>query len=360
MRKTALQGHALPALLLAGGLGAFGSAHPAMAETPIAVATVTAHTKPVLLHFALSGSVEPAEAVPVGFRTGGRIVTMKVQVGDTVAAGQVLAEIDPTQAAAALHGALAQATATEALLTQAEQARSRAAELTERGAATQAALDAATEAALSARSSHDQALAQLTKARQERADCTLTAPAAGIVTARTAEPGQIIGAAQTVLTIARDGARQAVFYVPDFPELDKFQGHKVTLRPIDDPHQRFEAVVSEIAPLVAGATGTVRVKAELGPEAPGLGTAVVSEVDLPHGSAMELPWQVLVRKGEGPAVWTVDPQSRRAILRPVRVLRYTDGGVEISEGIAEGARVVSRGAHLLYPGREVVETEAKP
>lgn len=359
MRKKAPHRIALPAALTAGLLAL---AHPLGAEAPLAVELVTAHTAPVFLHFELSGSIEPAEAVPVGFRTGGRIVALKVQVGDQVAAGQVLAELDPTQAAAALRGARAQAEAAAALLKQAEQALARAAELTQRGAATQAALDAATEAALSARSAEDQAQAALAKARQGLDDCTLTAPAAGIVTARAAEPGQIVGAAQTVLTIARDGAREAVLYVPDFPALDRFRDRSVTLRPVDGAGPPLQAVVTEIAPLVAGATGTVRVKGRLaeGAAPPGLGTAIVAVVDLPLGSAMALPWTVLVTKDGGPAVWTVDPATRRAELRAVRVSRYTDRSIDVAEGLSEGALVVARGAHLLYPGRAVIATETTP
>ena len=361
MRKKAPHGPALPALVLA---GLVFIAPPLPAEAPLAVEVVTAHTAPVFVHFELSGSIEPAEAVPVGFRAGGRIVTLSVQVGDQVQAGQVLAELDPTQAAAALRGAKAQADAAAAMVTQAEQALARAAELTQRGAATQAALDAATEAALSARSAQDQAQAALAKARQTLADCTLTAPAAGIITARSAEPGQIVGAAQTVLTLARDGAREAVFYVPDFPALDRFRDRTVTLRPVEGTGAPLEAVVTQIAPLVAGDSGTVRVKGKLrddGPGfGPGLGTAIVAVLDLPLGSAMALPWTALVTKAGGPAVWTIDPQTLRATLRPVRVSRYTDHGIDVAEGLSEGALVVARGAHLLYPGRAVRPTETTP
>ncbi|MBZ4021290.1 hypothetical protein CKO11_02280 [Rhodobacter sp. TJ_12] len=338
------------------------AALPGHAESPLAVKVVTAHTGPALIHIELSGTIAAAEAVPVGFRAGGRILSITAEVGQRVTKGTVLAQIDATQAAAALRAAQAQDAAAEAMLTQAEQARARAAALTLRGAATQAALDAATEAALSARSARDQARAALAKARQTLEDCTLHAPADGIVTNRDAEPGQIVGAAQTVLTIARDGAREAVFYVPDFAALDRFDGRRVTLRPVEGPGPAREAVVTEIAPLVAGATGTVRVKARLsgapGLVPPGLGTAVVSVVDLPFGSAIALPWSALVSHEGKPAVWTVDPQTQRAEIAPVRVLRYTDNRIEISEGLSEGALVVTQGAHLLYPGRVVHMSEA--
>ncbi len=337
-----------------------GSGTGLHAETPLAVVFVTAHTAPVTLHFELSGTIEAAEAANVGFRSGGRIVSVAVQVGERVRKGQLLAEIDPTQARAAERAAQAQFAAAEVVLTQASQARGRAAELTQRGAATQAALDGAIEAELSAQSSRDAALAQLGKARQAVADTALHSPSDGIVTGREGEPGQIVGAAQTVLTIARDGPREAVFYVPDLPELDRFRGQKVSLRPVEGNAPAFGATVTEIAPLVAGASGSVRVKARLDADAasPGLGTAVISRLDLPYGSAMALPWSVLVSDGRGAAVWTVDPESQRVALAPVRVLRYSDTGLEIAQGLAEGAVVVASGAHLLYPGRKVAPVGA--
>lgn len=333
---------------------------PVRAETPLPVAQITAHAAPAQLHFEFSGSVEAAESVPVGFRNGGRIVAMRADVGDAVAQDQVLAELDPAQARAAEQAARAQASAAEALLDQAEQARMRAAELAQRGAGTQAALDAATESALAARSSLDQARAQLAKATQAVDDCTLRAPVAGIVTARSGEPGQIVAAAAPVLTLARDGAREAVFHVPDVADLDAFMGRKVTLRLIGTEAPPFRATVTEIAPLTLTATGTVRVKARIDGASPGLGAAVVSSIDLPLGPAILLPWQALMSAEGGPAVWTIDAQTHAVALTPVVVSRYTDTGFEVVSGLSEGAQVVTAGAHLLYPGRVVAAVEGAP
>lgn len=342
-------------VVVAAGISAFSP--PLCAEEPLAVHIVTAHTAPVLLHFELSGTIEAAEAVPAGFREGGRLVSVSAEVGDRVAAGAVLAEIEPAQAAAALRAAQAQDAAAEAMLTQAEQALTRTTGLAERGFATQAALDAATQAALSARSARDQTRAARAKAEQTLADCTLHAPVSGIITQREAEPGQIVDAAQTVLTIARDGAREAVFYVPDFAALDRFQDRAVTLHPLASGGLSRAARVTEIAPIVSADGGTVRVKAEFDPAPdlapPGLGTTVVTAVDLRYGAAMALPWEALVHRDARAAVWTVDPKTNRVSLAPVRVLRFTDHEIEIAEGLPEGALVVAEGAHLLYSGRLV-------
>ena len=114
--------------------------------------------------FALTGTIEAAETVPVGPRDGGRIIEMPVQVGDRVRAGDVLLRLDPTQATAALQGAQAQLASADAALKQAGQARDRAAGLAEQGAGTRAALDSATEALQAAQASRDQTAAQVSKA----------------------------------------------------------------------------------------------------------------------------------------------------------------------------------------------------
>ncbi|MGD9862248.1 MAG: efflux RND transporter periplasmic adaptor subunit [Pseudodonghicola sp.] len=340
------------ALALALSLGA---ALPAWADRPLTVQTVTARFAPLTLEFELSGTIEATENVPVSFRNGGRVISVAVQVGDHVTAGQVLSEIEPTQAEAAARAAEAQLAAAEASLNQAQLARDRAASLAERGAGTRADLDAATQAQLAAQSVRDQAEAQLAKARQAVADTVIHAPAPGIVTERSAEPGQIVGAAQTVLTLARDGLREAVFHAPDVAELDSFLGKTLPLRTLDGPEQTFAATISEISPLADEASGTVTVKARLNEatDRPGLGTAVSGFFEMSDAVTISLPWSALATKADAPAVWVVDPDSHAVQLTPVEILTYTSATIELSGGLPEGATVVAAGSHLLYPGRIV-------
>ncbi|AOZ70553.1 hypothetical protein LPB142_15440 [Rhodobacter xanthinilyticus] len=344
-------------MIAAAGLWALGGA--AAAEEPLAVRVVPAQPVTAELRLELTGEVEAAEAVPLGFRSGGQILEIAVEVGETVAVGQLLGRVDPAQARAALAAAQAQRRAAEATLTQARQARERTEGLTARGAMTQAALDAALEAELSAQSTDDQARAAQAKAAQALRDTELRAPVAGVVTARSAEAGQVVGAAQPVITLARAGRRIAVFQVPDAPQISAFAGREIALRSLDGAERQVRAVVSEISPVVSAQTGTVRIKAALaeGPEAPGLGAAVAGRLDLPLGAAVSVPWSALAVEGGRAAVWVVDPGAGRARLTPVEVLRYTDERVELSGGLAAGTLVAAEGAHLLYPGRPVTAVE---
>jgi len=335
---------------------------PAGAETPLVVETVIAQARVTAMTVELSGSVEAAEAVPVGFRSGGRITEIAADVGDQVLQGQILARLDDTQAKAAEAAAEAQFAAAEAVLLQARQAQERITALTKRGAATQAALDSATQTLLAAQSSCDQAEAALNKARQASRDTVIRAPAAGIVIARTAEPAQIVGATQTVLTIARDGAGEAVFHAPDFAEIDDLLGQHIELRILDGSDRRLAATISEISPMIFGQSGTIMVKARFDAPAGGasLGAAVASKVSFAQPATIGVPSGALMRAEGGPAVWVVDPATRQVALAPVKIDHFTDGSVELSDGLAAGAEVVISGAQLLYPGRTVTSAGGKP
>ena len=311
--------------------------------------------KPTLSVFALTGTIEAAETVPVGPRDGGRIIEMPVQVGDRVAAGDVLVRLDPTQATAAVQAAAAQLAAAGATLKQAGQARDRAAGLAEQGAGTMATLDSAKEALQAAQAQRDQADAQLSKAQQSLKDTVILAKAPGMVTARSAEPGQVAGAAQTVLTLASDAAPEAVFHAPDGVDVASFIGTRVRVRTFDTPPVEVDGVVSEASPIADPASGTVEVKVRLPAGGPitGLGTAVESEVQVPQPPTYSLPWTALATHLGQPAVWTVDPATHAVALTPVEVGRYTSGTVEVSGGLEPGALVVGAGSQFLFPGRIV-------
>jgi RND family efflux transporter MFP subunit len=337
------------------GMGLVLMTPPAGAEQPLPIETATAHAAPLVLKFEISGTIEATENVPVSFRSGGRVIAINVQVGDHVDAGEILATVDPTQAEASERSAEAQLAAAIASLNQAQLAYDRAKGLAERGAGTRADLDAANQTLLAAISSRDQAEATLSKARQAVRDTIIHAPAAGIVTDRSAEPGQVVSAAQQVLTLARDGLREAVFYIPDLPEIDGFMGQKLQLRTLDGPERVFGATVSEVSPLADENTGTVELKAKLDDSEtqPGLGVAVSSTFEIADAVSISLPWSALAVKDRAPAVWVIDPDSHTASLQPVTILTYTSSTIELQSGLADGTVVATAGSNLLYPGRAV-------
>ena len=338
-----------------------GQAQAQSAETvtPFPVSTVTVETTTHAQEYQLTGTIAALDSYSAGFRDGGRVISVNADVGDVVRAGDEIAAVDPTQAQAGFNSAQASLDAANAALVQAQQARDRAASLLERGSGTQADLDSATESFLTAQASRDQAKARLEAARQTLEDTVLTVLRDGIITERTAEPGQVVGAGQPIGTLASLDGREAVFYVPNVKDLMNVKGEDVTLTPLEGG-EALTVQVTEVSPVVAP-NGTVTVKAEI-PAGQGrlytIGEAVVGRIVLEQPPGITIPWQALNADARGPAVWVLDPASNRVALRPITVDEYHSKTVDVAEGLEDGDIIVTGGSHALYPDRLVAVKEA--
>lgn len=346
----------LPLLLACtlAGLPASAADSPSAGDAiPVELIRVTGAE--ALITLSMTGTIEARDVVNAGFREGGRITEVLVSEGAQVLHGQALARIDPLQQQEALNVAEAALTAAEAQVVVQRQTAERAEAMLARGIGTRAARDRATEALAAAETAAEQALTQVRVSQRALADTTLSAPFDGVVTSRSADPGQIVGPAQTVLRVARLDSLRAVFQAPDDPRLDDLLGARVVLHPIDHPQVAMTAQVEEIAPLVGPATGSVEVHAtidEADISAGSLGAPVRGSLSFPASEGIWLPWTALMRAGGGPAVWVVGADSR-ASLHPITVQRYETGGFLVESGLEPGEVVIGAGSQMIYPGRLV-------
>jgi membrane fusion protein, multidrug efflux system len=337
-------------------LAALAVAVPAGAEDALPVEIVTVAPMVSGYDYVLTGSAEATNLTPLSFRADGRVIEVLVDQGDLVAAGAVIARIDPTQQREGLRAAQAGLQAAEAGLLRAQQDFDRQKALLDRGTVTQAEFDASREGLVTATSSRDQAQAQVVRAERALEDTVLVAPADAIVTERLADPGQVVGAAQAIVTLADRVGRDAVFLAPDGAPVEAFLGAEINLRLIDHGDRMLKARLSEVAPVVASDSGSVRVKARI--ENPPddltlLGEPVEGSLTVPAEVAAVVPWTAMTVTGGRMAVWTVDPATMRVALAPVSVERFTTESLLVSDGLAPGALVVGEGSQMLFPGRLV-------
>lgn len=352
---------ALALAALTGPASAQPAGGPVPPRDPIPVEFVAVARQPLTFDVSLTGTIEAQDSLSLSFPQGGKVVAMLVDAGDRVAAGQTLARLDPVQqqqARAAAEAALDAALASES---QAVQAAGRADEMLRRGVGTRAGSDGARQALSAATGQAERARIAVDQARRALADTELISPQDAVVTARSGEPGQIVGAAQEILRLAALTGLEAVFQTPDSPQLDAAMGATVTLQPLDRPGATLTATVTEIAPLVDPTTGAVTVRAVI----PGdidtslLGGAVRGSVHLPAGTGIVIPWTALTATGDQPAVWRVGADGRVA-LAPVTVERFQTGAVILASGVEPGDTVVGEGAQMMYPGRPVVAGKVRP
>jgi RND family efflux transporter MFP subunit len=334
---------------------------PAWAQSPLRVEYVQVQRANLTFDAALTGTISAKDSVDIGFRLGGRVTEVLVREGDHVTEGQPLARTDPLQQEQALKVALASVASAEATEAQARQALERADAMLRRGVGTRADFDSASQELSAASGTLIKARSSLDQAERALKDTVITAPTAAIVTSRQAEPGQIVGAAQAVISLASSTGREAVFLTPDTPLLRNAIGASVSLTGIDFPDLHMQAHVTEIAPLVDPTTGSVAIRAEIDNapvSASFLGAAVRGAVHYPAGTGIAIPWTALTAGKGQPAVWLVDAENR-VQLTPVRIERFTNGTVILADGVQPGQTVVGAGSQMLYPGRQVVAGTAR-
>jgi RND family efflux transporter MFP subunit len=288
----------------------------------------------------LTGHIQAEDEASMAFRIGGRMIERFVNVGDKAKPGQELARLDPQNEVNALRSAQASLSAAQASLTQARAAFERQRILLAQGHTPRAQFDLAEQARIAA----------------DRVSFTvLQADAAGTITARGAEPGEVVQPGQMIVQLARQGGRDAVFDVPAQVLRSAPGDPQVTIRLTDDPSVTTIGRVREVAPQADPVTRTFQVKVGLTdpPAAMRLGSTVNGIVGLESEKVIAIPASALTELNRQPAVWIVDPTKLTVSLRNIELTRFDPGTVVVAHGLDAGDIVVTAGVQALHLGQTV-------
>jgi len=319
------------------------------------VRTVTIEKRDTGVPVVLTGSIRAQDEAPLAFRVSGRMIERRVNLGDRVQRGQVVARLETQNEQNALRQARANLAAAQGQLTNARNNLRRLEPLAARGAASQAELDQGRESFQTAQSQVEAADAQVKFAQDQLGFTELTADAPGVITAVGAEPGEVVSAGRMIVSLARLGARDAVFDVPGPVIRSAPKDPKVTVTLQEDPAVMTVGRVREVAPQADPVTRTFEVKVGLTdpPTAMRLGATVSGRMDVDPAAVIDIPASALTTTNKQPAVWIVDPATSTVSLRPIDVLRFDPDAVVVSKGLAPGDVVVTAGVQALYPGQKV-------
>lgn len=307
-----------------------------------------------------TGEIHAHDETILSFRTGGRIVTRSVDIGDRVNAGQLLATLENTTSQNQLDGAQADYEGAKAAAQVAALNLNRMQKLMPTGAIARTQLDTARADWPVARARLKNSESALRNARESLGWTRLMAPQSGVITEVSASAGQVVSGGQSVLTLATGEARDVVFDIakPDAIPPQEQAGLRVSL--LSDPSVQASAALRDISPQADPQTRTWRVRATLQnpPLAMALGASVTVTLPAtgPHGYA--LPASALSRVGDKPAVYVINPQSQ-AQLRVVVPAYYTATSVIISGGLEPGDRVITAGVSKLRSGEPVIAGECE-
>jgi len=336
-------------------LGACGQEAEVVTPTPRPVGTIVVEPTKLGEAVRISGEIRSQNEVASAFRIAGKLKDRPANVGDTVKAGDLLASLDAQTEENALLAAEAALGSARGEVAKTRNAFERQDELMRQGFTTRPRFEQAEQALNTALAALEAAEAQAEMARDRVAFTRLYADSAGVVTARGAEPGEVVQAGQMIVTLARSDGRDAVFNVPARLIQVAPQDITVDITMASDPSVSVTGHIREIAPEADPVTGTFEVKVGLdsSPAAMSLGSTVTGSFELESERVIAFPASALTKVDSLAAVWVVDPATMRVSLRPVDILRFEPRKVLVSQGLELGDIVVTAGVQALHPGQQV-------
>ena len=382
---------ALAAIVLVGGAAAFGYTQHALtaapeqspadsvqATTPPAIRVVAAERRELVEKLVVTGSIVPRQEAAVGVDLSGMIVAeLLADQGDVVKKGQVLAVLDRSmldtqlaqadanraQAEASVAQVAAQITDAEIGVRQASESLERARELQKKGIAAQSQLDNAVNG-------YDSAVAKLESARKALAASTaqlgvidaqkrnvelqvektqVKSPADGLILARSATLGGIVGASGSALfRIAIDGNLELSASVAEtsLPRLKPGMPVEVTVAGAAEP---VRGEIRMIEPEVSQSLrmGTVRI-ALAKDDTVRAGNFARGTIQTMRRDAVAVPSAALIYRGADGFLQKVEDGKVSTVAVEIGV--RADGFVEVVSGVAAGDEVVSRAGTFVADG----------
>ncbi len=309
-----------------------------------------------------NGNIAPWQEAIIGAEIGGhRITEVRVNVGDAVKQGDVLARISPDTLAAELAQSRAAAAEAEATLAEARANAERARQIEHTGAYSAQQIAQFLTAEQTARARLNAARARVQADELRLAHTRLLAPDDGVISARLATVGQTPQAGQELFRLIRDGRLEWRAEVTA-TELARIRpGLSVTLLPIGPAAQPIEGKVRMVAPTVDPQTRNAIVYVDLPkPGAARAGMFARGEFELGRTSALTVPQSAVVMREGFSYLYRIHPDNRVSQVK-VTTGRRIGERVEITAGLEPDARVVASGAAFLADGDlvRVVESEVK-
>ena len=310
---------------------------------------------------AFSGIARAGAEATLSFRVGGAITRLAVEVGESVAAGALIAELDPVDFELALGEVEADLRQAEARSGNAEVDLRRVRNLYENDNAARTDLDAAMAAAASAAAMVESTAQRLDLARRQLGFSRLTAPVAGAISEVLVEANENVSAGTPVVVLAARGAPEISFAAPEALIREIHEGMTAAVAFDAIPGARFEGAVTEVGVASTGLGTTfpvaVRLDADPGEIRSGM-TAIVELVFRDERAAPRfiLPGHAVGEDQTGRFVFVAEPAGHGLATvrrRPVAVAGFAEGGLEVADGIEEGDLVVTAGLNRLLDGDTV-------
>jgi membrane fusion protein, multidrug efflux system len=335
---------------------------------PIVAGTVAQHDVPIYLTGV--GTVIAYNTDVVRAQIQGQIISINFTEGQTVHAGDLLAQIDPRPYQALIDQYTGNLQRDQAQLVNAQANLKRYTQLGDKGWATPQLVETqqAQVGELQAAIKSDQAL--IDAAKVQLSYTRLTSPIDGVVGIRQIDVGNIISPSNTngLVVVTQLHPISLIFTLPEtsLPQIQQQQQKtktplKVLAYNQDNTIKLDEGVLGLVNNEILQTTGSIQLKANFSNQAnllwPGELVNARLLVDVRH-NGLTVPAAVVQQGAKGPYAYVVNPDNTVAI-RAIKVAQISDGQALIDSGLKANEQVVIDGQYKLQPGTHVTLLHGK-
>lgn len=299
--------------------------------------------------FGYSGTVEEENGSSLSFATGGTIMQLRVNVGDRVSKGQLIATVDPTSVRNNYEMA-------HAARMQAEDAYKRMKQLHDKGSLPDIKW-------VEVQSQLQQAKSAENIARKSLGDCSLYAPFSGVISEKYAEVGQNAAPGVPVVKLVTTNVLNVKISVPEseMSNIHIRQRARIEVQALGG--KQYEGYVVEKGVIADPASRSYSVKIRVGGADGALLPGMVSQVSLANvgasrasgnATSIVIPASILqIADDNSHFVW-VD-EGGKAVRRAVTIGEYQSNGVVVTSGLSRGDKLIVEGQQKVCSGTKLAK-----
>jgi RND family efflux transporter MFP subunit len=316
-----------------------GSAKPEPLESAAKYKTAVVTSTAIDDMFAWPGTVRSRTVAKIAPKIAARILELKVNAGDRVSKGDVIARLDDSDIRAKEREALAAVAGVSAQASRAAADAQRISSLYKQEAATRENLDNVQAQAKTAQAAVSQAQSAVNVVRTYLDDAVLRAPFSGVIVAKLKEAGDMGLPGEPVVTMQTAQDMRLEVSVPSSCATQLETGMEVKTR-IDTLNSTISGKIDEIAPEVDPQTRSQLIKIKL-PEVKGLQPGYLGWLDqaCEQHQALLIPQSAVIRVGQLESVKVVTEGN--VSLRHIRTSKTFADKVEVISGLRAGEIVVT-------------------
>jgi RND family efflux transporter MFP subunit len=317
------------------------------------------------------GTAKATQEIDLSFRVSGPLVTLPIDIGDEVIAGDVVASIDPRDYEVNVRNAQGRLNNNKAVFTRAEADYKRIKSIFEKdpGAVSETSVDQAQQNRDSAKANLQSFAAEVETAKDQLKYTYLKAPFEGIVVNKYVENFQDVRPKQAVVRIVDNSNIEMIISIPE--NLIALASQAKNIEVVFDPFpgRKIPAEIKEIGKEASRTTRTYPVTLIMEqPDditiLPGMAGKATGEGPedtslLPEGRPVPVSAIFSPDDIDKTYVWIIDEKSKQVTKQEVTTGRLSNTGIMVTDGLETGVWIATAGVHNLREGMEVRILEEK-